>query len=135
MLCEAFSDSSITSFPFSLSTLRSPAKAGRRTGGPFILLDMQCLTGRSFIFQIILVRISKVKQVTISLIHHQGVICPALAGLPFHPPSRQGVTTEDGRSLLFAAYCLYTSIGAPRRLVSNTLLVPRALPKSTIIST
>ena len=37
------------------------------------------------------------------------------------------------RSLLLAAYCLYASVGAPRRLASNTFLVPRDSPKSLII--
>ena len=33
-----------------------------------------------------------------------------------------------------AAYYLYASVGVPRRLASNTLLVPRAIPESIIIN-
>ncbi len=47
------------------------------------------------------------------------------------PPSRCHLL-RCLRSFLLAAYYLYASVGAPRRLASNTLLVPRDCPKSFI---
>jgi hypothetical protein len=64
-----------------------------------------------------------------SLIHHQDAISPLsgmqAAVLPsLAPPPR-------GRDLLPAAYHLYASVVAPRRLASDICLVARHPPKST----
>jgi hypothetical protein len=119
MSCEVLSDSSLMTFPFSLSTLRSSATApilrsssateNGEDGRPFCPVNIQCPTGRSFTLQIILIQTSKVKQVAISLIHHQGV---------FHTTPADKSAKKPRINLPFDRFLLYTL-----HLIPNAVLL------------